>query len=326
MKKTIILAFVLAFLAGGCSLIKEKPVVITPEEAKAKVEEFINTTLMQPGKKAAVKEVVEEGGLYKMMVDIGTGADIESYASLDGTKFFPQAMEIKKAEEPAEQADADSAANSQTPAASVSVKNDKPVVEVFVMSHCPYGTQIEKGILPVLNALGDKIDFELKFCDYAMHGEVELNEQLREYCIQKQEPEKLIKYLTCFLKDGKHEPCLVEAGINNTKLQACVKDTDQQYKVTEKFNDKSTWSGGKYPAFDVNKADTDKYGISGSPGLVINGQKIQSNRDPASLLNVICSGFNEAPAECADSLSTATPSAGFGFSATGASSSGGCGG
>lgn len=326
MKKTIILAFVLAFLAGGCSLIKEKPVVITPEEAKAKVEEFINTTLMQPGKKAAVKEVVEEGGLYKMMVDIGTGADIESYASLDGTKFFPQAMEIKKSEEPAKQADADSAANSQPPAASVSVKSDKPVVEVFVMSHCPYGTQIEKGILPVLNALGDKIDFELKFCDYAMHGEVELNEQLREYCIQKQEPEKLIKYLTCFLKDGKHEPCLVEAGINNTKLQACVKDTDQQYKVTEKFNDKSTWSGGKYPAFDVNKADTDKYGISGSPGLVINGQKIQSNRDSASLLNVVCSAFNNKPAECDASLSTATPSAGFGFSATGASSGGGCGG
>ncbi|MBU4375129.1 hypothetical protein KKH38_01340 [Patescibacteria group bacterium] len=325
MKKTIILAFALAFLAGGCSLIKEKPVVITPEEAKAKVEEFINTTLMQPGKKASVNEVVAEGGLYKMMVDIGTGADIESYASLDGTKFFPQAMEIKKAEEPAEQDDA-SASNSQPPAVSVSAKSDKPIVEVFVMSHCPYGTQIEKGILPVLETLGGKIDFELKFCDYAMHGEIELNEQLREYCIQKQEPEKLIAYLGCFLKDGKHEPCLTEAGINNATLQACVKDTDQQYKVTEKFNDKSTWSGGKYPAFDVNKADTDKYGISGSPGLVINGQKIQSNRDSASLLNVICSSFNEKPEECNASLSTAAPSPGFGFSATGADSSGGCGG
>ncbi|MBA3047393.1 hypothetical protein KKC83_01780 [Patescibacteria group bacterium] len=323
MKKTIILAFALAFLASGCSLIKEKPVVITPEEAKAKVEEFINTTLMQPGKKAAVKEVVAEGGLYKMMVDIGTGADIESYASLDGTKFFPQAMEIKKAEEPAEQENT-SASNSQPPAANVSAKSDKPVVEVFVMSHCPYGTQIEKGILPVVEALGDKIDFQLKFCDYAMHGEIELNEQLRQYCIQKEEPEKLIAYLSCFLQDGKYEPCLAEAGINNTTLQACVKDTDQQYKVTEKFNDKSTWSGGKYPAFDVNKADVNKYSISGSPGLVINGQKIQSNRDSASLLSVICSGFNEAPAECVASLSTATPSAGFGFGATGADSSGGC--
>jgi len=242
---------------------------------------------------------------------------------LDGTKFFPQAMEIKKAEEPAEQENT-SASNSQPPAANVSAKSDKPVVEVFVMSHCPYGTQIEKGILPVVEALGDKIDFQLKFCDYAMHGEIELNEQLRQYCIQKEEPEKLIAYLSCFLQDGKYEPCLAEAGINNTTLQACVKDTDQQYKVTEKFNDKSTWSGGKYPAFDVNKADVNKYSISGSPGLVINGQKIQSNRDSASLLSVICSGFNEAPAECVASLSTATPSAGFGFGATGADSSGGC--
>ena len=328
MKKTIFLMFAIAFLAGGCSLIKEKPIVIAPEEAKAKVEEFINTTLMQLDKKAIIKEVVEENGLYRVMVDAGTGKDIESYVSLDGTKFFPQVMDMEPVEKPDDNA---KASNSQPPAASVSAKSDKPVVEVFVMSHCPYGTQIEKGILPVLELLGDKIDFELKFCDYAMHGEIELNEQLREYCIQKQEPEKFIAYLSCFLKDGKHEPCLTEAGINNSKLQNCVKDIDQQYKVSEMFNDQSTWRKNRdgdpaHPIFNVNSEDNKKYGIGGSPGLVINGQKIQASRDPASLLKVICSAFNNEPEECNASLSPSVPSSGFGFGDTSASSSGGCGG
>ena len=69
-------------------------------------------------------------------------------------------------------------------------KSDKPVVELFVMSHCPYGTQTEKGILPVVNLLEDKIDFSVKFVYYAMHGETELQEQTRQYCIQKERSEE----------------------------------------------------------------------------------------------------------------------------------------
>jgi len=49
------------------------------------------------------------------------------------------------------------------------------------MSYCPYGTQIEKGILPVINALGNKIKFSLKFVDYAMHGKKEIDENSRQY-------------------------------------------------------------------------------------------------------------------------------------------------
>ena len=30
-------------------------------------------------------------------------------------------------------------------------KLEKPIVEAFVMSHCPFGTQIEKGMLPVVS-------------------------------------------------------------------------------------------------------------------------------------------------------------------------------
>ncbi|MEM2131153.1 MAG: GILT family protein, partial [Candidatus Woesearchaeota archaeon] len=71
-------------------------------------------------------------------------------------------------------------------------KKDKPEVQLFVMSHCPFGTQMEKGILPVVELLGNKIDFKVRFVYYAMHGEVEVKEQLRQYCIQKEQQDKYL--------------------------------------------------------------------------------------------------------------------------------------
>ena len=331
MKKLIILAVVVIILAiAGYAYFgaKDNKIVLAPEEAKAKVEEFINNNLMQAGKKVTIKEIVEDGDLYKVVVDIGSGQDINSYLTKDGAKFFPQVMDIEEIEKATAEKNNNPAGN-QPPVSSVTNKKDMPVVEVFVMSHCPFGTQIEKGIIPVVEALGDKIDFRLKFCDYAMHDKKELDEQLIQYCIQKEQSGKLISYLKCFLEKGESASCLLKAGIDSSKLNSCVAKTDKQYKVTEMYNNKTTWrkdSKGDpaFPIFNVNSEDNKKYGIGGSPGLVINGQKIQSNRDAASLLKIICSGFNNQPAECSKNLSATTPAPGFGFSGSAANSGGSC--
>jgi protein-disulfide isomerase len=199
----------------------------------------------------------------------------------------------------------------QTATANIT-KNDKPKVELFVMSYCPYGTQIEKGIIPAVQALGNKIDFNLKFVDYAMHGQQELNENLKEYCIDKNQKDKLLPYLTCFLKSSDSAACLKSAGVNQSKLDSCVKSADKEFKVTEQFTSKENWNGS-YPPFDVHKADNTKYGVQGSPTLVINGTSAESARDSASLLKTICSAFNNQPDVCSTAkLSSASPSAGFG--------------
>jgi len=202
-------------------------------------------------------------------------------------------------------------------------KKEKPEVNLFVMSHCPYGTQIEKGILPVLRLLGDKINFNMRFVYYAMHGEIEVNEQTLQYCIQKDYNGKYLDYLGCFLKEGNTEECVEEVGLTG-QLDSCIEQTDEEFKITEKLNDKSTWMGN-FPPFDIDKELNEKYGIRGSPGLVINGVTASTKRDPASLLNAICTGFIEKPAECSEKLSSTNPSPGFGFSATSSTSSGSCG-
>ena len=329
MKKIIILiaVIIIVLIAAGYAYlaVRNKEIVLEPAQAKAKLEKFINEKLMQPGQKATVKEIIDEGSLYKAVVDIGSGQDINSYLTKDGAKFFPQAMDLEETKAGEAAAGDTAKEDNQSPVSVVTIKKDKPTVEIFVMSHCPYGTQIEKGILPVIETLGDKVDFSLKFCDYAMHGEQEINEQLRQYCIQSEQRDKLVGYLNCFLKEGKSDECLSEVGVNTAELASCVTAADEQYKVTEMYNDQSSWKSGRYPAFNVNQTEVDKYGITGSPGLVINGQKVQSNRDSASLLNIICSGFNNQPAECSKSLSAVAPSPGFGFGSSGSNSGGGCG-
>ncbi|HDI73234.1 MAG TPA: hypothetical protein ENF58_03780 [Candidatus Altiarchaeales archaeon] len=204
-------------------------------------------------------------------------------------------------------------------------KKEKPEVELFVMAYCPFGTQIEKGILPVAELLGDKINLSVKFCSYAMHGKKELDEQILQYCIQKEQKDKYLSYLRCFLKEGKTDECLKETSIDQEKLNACIEQTDKKFKITENYEDKSTWLNGRFPIFDIYKEENEKYGIRGSPGLVINGAVAEGvGRDPASLLGAICLGFKEKPEECNEKLSSITPSPGFGFSEGSGDSMSGC--
>lgn len=292
---------------------------LSPEEAKVQTEEFINTYLMAQGSKATVEEVTEELGLYKLKVNIGGGNIVDSYIDKGLNIFFPQAFNV---EEMKNGDNANDAASGAAPVADAP-KSDKPVVEVFVMSHCPYGTQIEKGILPVAKALGNKIDFQIKFVDYAMHGEVELKEQLAQYCIDKEQKSKFFSYLDCFLVDGKSDTCLTTAGIDKGKLDACVKATDAQFKVTENFKNKVDFSG-TYPGFGIHKAENTKYGVQGSPTLVINGAQIQAGRDSASLMGAICGAFNTVPAECSTDMSSETPAPGFGTGTTDSAAAASC--
>jgi hypothetical protein len=324
MKKTLLALGILSLVLTGCAGKTAKN--LTPEEAKVKATEYINTVLLQnnPDYKAEVTSVTEENGIYKMMVKLNDN-EIDSYMTKDGAKFFDRTFDMAAQTENNQQ---EEPAQAQQSIQTVNTKAAKPTVEIFVMSHCPYGTQIEKGIIPAIKTLGDKVDFKVKFCDYAMHGELELVEQMTQYCIQKNEPTKIIPYLECFLGTqgdaAGTAKCVADNKINKSKLNSCIAATDKQYKVKAGLADKSTWLNGSYPKFDVFKADTDKYAVKGSPTLVINGEVISASRDSSSLLKTICSGFESAPGECEAQLSSENPSAGFGYNVGGSATDATC--
>jgi hypothetical protein len=318
MLSTVILAILLLVVSftncGGLT----GAATVTAEEAGQKVLEFAKSQ----GADAEFISASDDGSLYEIVLSID-GQEIPVYVTKDGKTLVPQPipLDAKPEEAPEEEA----------PAPVNIPQSNKPVVEAFVMSHCPYGTQIEKGLIPVVEVLGDKIDFELKFVYYAMHpsaGEVE--EQLNQYCIQKNEKDKFNKYLTCFVgKTGSGDnpaiknkaeteedraECTDEAGINKATLSACVDATNKAFNVMANLEDEASWLSGKFPKFDIYKADNEKYQVGGSPTLIINGVKAQG-RDSVSLLNAICGAFNVAPEECNTEFEAVSPSPGFGWTA-----------
>jgi hypothetical protein len=207
---------------------------LTPLQAENKTKVFVDKFLMQSGNKVTIEEVTTEYGLYKIKIGV-TGSTVDSYLTKDGKLFFPQALDIDEITNEAS-ADKDATPAASAPSTIVKNKTEKPVVELFVMSYCPFGTQIERGILPALNTLKNKIDFQLKFVDYAMHGTKELTENLTQYCIQKNEPEKLNNYINCFLENGDSSSCLDSNKINKNKIITCVSDTDKQYSINANAN------------------------------------------------------------------------------------------
>ena len=303
----LILVLVMIFGTGTSVGVKK----ISADQAGKKVVDFLNSNPAITGEVALVS-TTEEGQFYQVMLNY-EGQQVPVYTTLDGEFLVgnPVALGEQQNIEP----------EGEEPVVDTSIpKSDKPYVELFVMSHCPFGTQVEKGILPVATLLGDKIDFEVKFVNYAMHGEVEVLEQLNQYCIQEEQNDKYLNYLQCFLDDGDGEACLTQTKIDKTKLAACAARVDGEFSIKDNLADQSKWLSGRYPQFNIHAEENEEYGVRGSPTLVINGKQANSGRDPASLLATICASFNNAPVECQTALSSATPSAGFGWSTTAADS------
>jgi len=315
----LLIGLILALVLGGKSSAGVKGISIT--DAKTQTETYLKS--ISQGQ-ASVDNITDEGSLYKLGLTV-SGRQYESYVTKDGKLLFPQGIDMTV---PVPAAGANTAATTPT----VVPKTDKPTVELFVMSYCPYGTQAEKGILPAVRALGDKIDFKVRFVSYSMHGEKEIKENLNQYCIETGQPDKYLKYLACFLNDSVGQgsdadvaACIASTGVDTTKLDACKTATDTQFNVMKNFNDKTTWLNGNYPKFDIDAALNTKYGVGGSPTLIINGVESNAGRDSASFLAGICAAFNTPPAECQTQLSSTPPGAGFGYDSVGAANAAGCG-
>ena len=253
--------------------------VISEDEAGQIIIDFAK---QQTGEELEVIEINEDGGLYEVIV-LFQGQEVPLYLTSDGKNLVQgvtplSALSEQTTQEPAE-----------------IPKSDNPVIELFIMTHCPYGTQAEKGFIPVIKALGAG---KIRFVHYFMHNPEETETPI-QVCIREEQGDKFLDYLECFLEDGDSNRCLVEVGIDEDALQDCIDDG----KADEYYAEDSALS--------------EEYGVRGSPTLVIDGQIVSSSRSPDAFLQTVCSAFNTAPEGCSSSLSTETPSPGFGYEATG---------
>lgn len=290
----IIIAAVI--IGGAIYLVPKKPTgFLSAQEAGQKAIEFINQNIFSGQDVAAsLIDITESNGLYKMKIAV-EGEEIETYLSLDGKLLFPQFVALEKEEETI-----------------AGQKTDRPDVKLFVMTHCPYGLQAQKALLPVYDLLKDKAEIGVYFVNYIMHGKVEIDENLRQYCIQRDQGDKYSAYLSCFVQNSDFSGCLTKSGVDMNQLNSCVVQTDQEFGISTGYDDQSTWLNGNYPLFKVHNDLNIQYGVQGSPTFIINGETVNVNRSPEEFKKAICDAFTTAPEECSQALSSETPSAGFG--------------
>lgn len=200
----------------------------------------------------------------------------------------------------------------QQPTPAAVPKTSRPKAELFVMSYCPYGLQMEKAYLPVMSLLREKADLEIKFVSYAMHGLKEIEENTRQYCIAAEQSDKHIAYMNCFTMKDDYQGCLTVAKINQSKLNSCVAATNKKFGVMEKYNDQSTWLSGQFPLYPVHQDLNAQYNVQGSPTLIINGVEVQTARSPEAVKKAVCDAFEKAPAECGRALEANQASPSFG--------------
>jgi hypothetical protein len=292
----LLILFVLSLFSNGFSFGTTGGKAMPTEEAKKKAIGYINENLLPAGTTASINGITESNGLYKINLSVA-GRNYDSYMSKDGTLLFPSGIDITKTVEKAATTE-----TQEEPPAEMK-KAEKSKAELFVMTHCPYGTQAEKGLLPAIDALKGKADVTVRFVHYFMHGDKEEQETYREVCIREEQKDKFLKYLTCFLNASDSAGCLKSTGVDEAKLKTCIDTKSKDY-------------------YAADSALSKKYGVQGSPTLIIN--EAQANfypRSPASALSLICSGFNTEPAECKTTLPTANPSPGFGWGAQAATAS-----
>ena len=281
---------------------------------------FINDELLPPGSIATLGEIDFEERIEasKFKITIGDKS-YDSFVSKDGKYLFPDVIKMAEALEAAE------AQSNMPPQTTEMVKTDKPNIDLFIMTYCPFGLQAQKTILPVYDLLKDKANITVRFCNYAMHDKQELDENLKQYCLQKESAEEYMNYLSCFVNDGDSEKCLLSANVDQNAMNSCITEMDSEYKITTDYEDKDTWLNGRYPIFSVEDDINKMYNVGGSPTVVINGQSVNINpRTPENYKAFICQAFNVQPEECLETLSTEVPVPSFGAGTTAPSSGGSC--
>lgn len=271
--------------------------------------EYINKNLKNSllgGQTASFVNATEESGLVKIKLDLG-GTQYDSYVTKDGKLFFTQAIPMTPVK-PKE-----------------SKKADNPVLDAFIVSRCPYGLQMQRILADVIKnipSLGQyvKVRYIGAIADNkltSMHGEEEATENLRQICIREEQGDKYWDYVSCQMKAGDTAGCEKSTGIDSAKLNSCMSDANK---------------GLAYAKVDTDL--TTKYGVSGSPTLILNEETTSESdfggRTSEALKALICSGFNNKPDACSTELTTeeAAPSFSETYTSTNPESTnanGGCG-
>ena len=156
-------------------------------------------------------------------------------------------------------------------------------LEFYVMSQCPYGTLVEDSIIDVLETMGDSLDFTIDYIASdlgdgkfsSLHGQPEVDENIRQLCAMKYNPDEYMDFIICQNKDIMNadktfEKCADSAGLDYDSINACFESGEGADLLSE----------------SIKKAEARE--ARGSPTIYLDGEAYDGKRDSDSFLKAIC--------------------------------------
>jgi hypothetical protein len=265
--------------------------VVSEIDAGASVLGFVQSQTDGQGSLVSVEDF--ESNMYQVTINY-QDQEIPLFLTKDG-KYLVQGLTPLEIEE----TPSSPSTNDQPPATEI-IKSDKPEVELFVWSYCPYGVQAQGPLAEVAILLKDDANFKAVLY-YDGHGAYETQQNKIQACIQEVDGKNYWDYAAGFVTDiypkcgsfkdidcDKEESIklMKSVGINSDKVMSCVES-----------------QGVDLIAADSARAQS--LGVTGSPTIVINGVKANpSGRTAEAYKGSVCSAFNTAPELCGTALSS----------------------
>lgn len=282
----VIIAIVLAVMAfrGGFGNGIGTGNVIAADEASDLLLDYLNSRV---GGGVEYLSHEDLGNIYEITVEY-QDQELPVYITKDGEYFIQGAVPLVISDA--------NASDTDTQITEVP-KSDKPVVELFIWSYCPYGVQAQGPLADVVSLLGESADFEAVLY-YDGHGAYETQQNKIQACIQEVAKDKYWDYAAGFVEeiypecgasrdidcDTDRSISLMDSlGIDSSEVMSCVEERGEDL-----IAEHSQRAG--------------ELGITGSPSLVINGVKVNTARNAEAFKTAVCEAFNEAPESCNQEL------------------------
>ncbi len=177
------------------------------------------------------------------------------------------------------------------------VDSDETVrVDFFAMSMCKYCVNFEPALAEVIRTLEDNVRFRVFYVAFeeedgfrSLHGQEEVEEDMRQLCAREYYPGRFFDYLLCMGRhysdpSGNWEQCAENSGIDPMVLRDCRNSEEGRY------------------IFSENIKKREYLGISESPVLIINNKRYTGKRTPEALKDRICDEFENPPEACGRDL------------------------
>lgn len=274
---------------------------VSKEATAQKMVDFIGANYLASGVSARLVNVTEVSGVYKVAIEYTSSGDSQVsfvYMTRDGKLLFPTSYPTT--------ARTTSAVTAQSVEQSCSAqsKQESAMLEAFVVSSCPYGTQMQLVLADVVAGVPDLAkNIRVRYIGQvsngtvsSMHGSNEAAENLRQICIREEQPDAYWQYVSCYINSSSSAECIRSTGIDLTRLTSCTTDPAKGIIYAEK-----------------DFAIADSYGATASPTLILNGAKVSEfdfgGRNPEALKTLVCCGLSTQPGSCTTTLSNVSTSA-----------------